>query len=189
MKEIILASTSPRRQALLEQVAIPFTIKTGDVDESMIQEKNPAEKVKKLAKLKGQAVLAQANEIILAADTVVSYEESIFEKPQDEDEAYQMIASLSGTTHEVYTGVYLRRGNEEIVFAEKTSVTFSVIEEAHIKRYVKTKEPYDKAGAYGIQSVGALFVKEISGDFYNVVGLPLSRTIKELEKIGFHYFH
>lgn len=189
MKKIILASTSPRRQALLEQLHIPFTVKTGFVDESIIKEKDPREKVKQLAFIKGRAIDIQADEIALAADTVVSHHNVIFEKPKDKLEARDMISSLSDATHEVYTGVSIRSAKDEYVFVEKTNVTFWKLSEEEIEQYIETEDPYDKAGAYGIQSLGAAFVKEIQGDYYNVVGLPLSRTVRTLKKFGFKHYY
>lgn len=136
-----------------------------------------------MARLKGDRLPIERDEIIVAADTTVAYNNQIFDKPKDEAEAYDMISLLSGTRHDVYTGVYLRSHHKTITFVEKTIVEFWPLEEADIKRYVQTSEPYDKAGGYGIQSVGALFVKQTIGDYYNVVGLPLSRVVRELKKM------
>ncbi|HLR43482.1 MAG TPA: Maf family protein [Pseudogracilibacillus sp.] len=189
MKKLILASKSPRRQALLEQLHIPFTVKTGFVDESIIKEQDPIEKVKQLAFIKGRAIDIQPDEIVLAADTVVSLNNIIFEKPKDKQAAREMIRSLSDTTHHVYTGVSIRSAEDEYVFVEKTAVSFWKLSDEEIEQYIETKDPYDKAGAYGIQSLGAAFVKEIQGDYYNVVGLPLSRTVRALKKFGFKHYY
>lgn len=189
MKNLILASKSPRRQALLEQLHIPFTVRTGFVDESLIKEVNPLEKVKQLAFIKGRAIDIQSHEIVLAADTVVSYQGRIFEKPKDKKTAKEMISILSGDTHHVYTGVSIRSANNEFIFVEKTAVSFWELSEEEITAYIQTDDPYDKAGAYGIQSIGAAFVKEIQGDYYNVVGLPLSRTVRELRNFGFKHYY
>ncbi|MFD2656736.1 Maf family protein [Gracilibacillus thailandensis] len=181
--KLILASSSPRRQELLQQVHIPFTIRKPNVDESQITETNPAEKVKQLAMLKGREVLIQdKDEVILSSDTVVSFQQNIFEKPADKQAAYKMIEAMSGKTHEVYTGVMLRSAEQEVVFVENTKVEFWPLTEEEIISYIETDEPYDKAGGYGIQSVGAMFVKGIIGDYYNVVGLPISRVVRELSK-------
>ncbi len=179
--QIVLASSSPRRQDLLRQVGVHFKVRVADVDEKQITVKNPVEKVRQLALLKGRNVsIEHDNEIIIAADTVVSFEKQVFEKPETKKEAYDMIHALSGTTHEVYTGVSMRSVEQEKTFVEKTIVEFWPLKDEDIKRYVQTDEPYDKAGAYGIQSYGAIFVKGITGDYYNVVGLPISRVVREL---------
>lgn len=178
---LILASSSPRRQELLIQVHIPFTIRKPAIDESQIKTSDPFEKVKQLAVRKGRHVPVRGDkEVVLAADTVVSYQQQIFEKPADKNHARQMITALSGDIHEVFTGVMIRSRNEEKVFVERTKVEFWPLSEAEIDWYIATSEPYDKAGAYGIQSLGAMFVKEIIGDHYNVIGLPISRVVREL---------
>lgn len=180
---VILASSSPRRQELLRQVGIDFSIRLSEVDETKITIDDPVERVETLALLKGRNVSFKFNgEIILSADTIVSYNNRTFEKPTTEKEAYEMISTLSGNTHEVYTGVAIRSKKYEKVFVEKTTVEFWPINEEEIRQYIQTKEPYDKAGAYGIQSSGALFVKRIIGDYYNVVGLPISRVARELKE-------
>lgn len=183
-KKLILASSSPRRRDLLRQAGFVFTIRASDVDESIVTTDNPAEKVQQLAMLKGESIPIEHNEVILAADTTVAYKNHIFDKPKNEAEAYDMISRLSGTSHDVYTGVYIRSGDKVITFVEQTIVEFWPLDEAEIKRYVQTEEPYDKAGGYGIQSIGALFVKQTIGDYYNVVGLPLSRVARELRYLG-----
>jgi len=181
-KRLILASGSPRRQELLNQVGIPFSIRKKKIDESKITIHDPIEKVKQLAILKGKSVPLQHTEVILSADTVVAYNQIIFEKPKNKEEAYEMISRLSGDVHEVFTGILIRSATDENVFVERTRVEFWPLTEKEIERYVTTDEPYDKAGAYGIQSLGAMFVKQIIGDYYNVVGLPISRVVRELLK-------
>ncbi|MDX8044422.1 Maf family protein [Gracilibacillus sp. S3-1-1] len=182
---LILASSSPRRQELLKQVHIPFTIRKPDVDESQITITDPAEKVKQLALRKGRQVPIQNNnEVILAADTIVAFENNIFEKPKSKLDAYQMLQKLSGNTHEVYTGVMLRSTNKELLFTECTTVHFWTLTDEEIDAYLATNDAYDKAGGYGIQSVGAMFVKGINGDYYNVVGLPLSTVVRQLRDFG-----
>lgn len=167
----------------MRQVGIDFSLRVSEVNEHEIKSKDPVEKVEELALLKGRSVSFKADsEIILSADTIVSYGNRIFEKPTTEKEAYEMICALSGKTHEVYTGVAIRSRKHEKIFVEKTTVEFWPMNELEIKQYVQTNEPYDKAGAYGIQSTGALFVKRIIGDYYNVVGLPISRVARELKE-------
>lgn len=183
---LILASRSPRRQELLKQVGIPFIVKTADVDEAEVDINNPVEKVKKLASLKAKHIPLGKEEVVLAADTVVTYKDEIFEKPHDKDEACRMISALSGEVHDVYTGVMIRSLQEEKVFVERTEVEFWSLTNEEIKWYLESKEPYDKAGAYGIQSLGAVLVKGIRGDYYNVVGLPLSRVVRELHHFSIY---
>ncbi|WP_010531724.1 Maf family protein [Lentibacillus jeotgali] len=181
-RQLILASSSPRRKELLQQVDIPFTIRKQDADESRITEADPTKKVAELAKLKGRNVgIRHENELILAADTVVSFQNQIFGKPETESKAFQMLAALSGQVHEVHTGVMLRTSQEERVFTEKTAVEFWPLTDSEIERYIATRDPFDKAGAYGIQGPGAVLVKQIRGDYYNIVGLPISRVVRELK--------
>jgi len=184
-KKLILASSSPRRQELLHRVGVPFTIRKPYIDESQITTTNPFDKVKQLAMLKGHHVAIESeNEVILSADTIISYKDTIFEKPKDREEAVKMISALSGARHEVYTGVLLRSAQKEKVFVEKTMVEFWNLSDEEIAWYVSTDEPYDKAGAYGIQNLGATLVKQIIGDYFNVVGLPIARTVRELREFG-----
>lgn len=183
--ELILASASPRRQELLKQVDIDYSIRVADVDESVIMTNDPVEKVKQLALLKSKHVpFMHDQELILAADTVVVHANKIFGKPKNKQEARQMIETLSGTTHDVYTGVAICSKREQVVFAEKTVVEFWSLDPAEIEWYIQSNEPNDKAGAYAIQGLGARFVKQISGDYYNVVGLPVSRVVRELRKFS-----
>jgi septum formation protein len=184
-KQLILASSSPRRQALLKQVNIPFSVRKPDVNESQITAADPRERVIQLAELKGLATpMLHKDEVILSADTIVSYNNEIFGKPKDRDEAYSMLSMLSGSVHEVFTGVSLRSADKKITFAEKTKVTFWPLSGTELAEYLSADEAYDKAGAYGIQGMGAMFVKRIDGDYYNVVGLPVSRVVRELK--GFY---
>lgn len=183
--KLILASSSPRRQKLLTQVRIPFSVRNPNVDESQITTNDPVEKVKQLALIKGKNVPIQHPEtIILAADTVVAYKQQIFEKPNNKEEAYQMLLALSGNVHEVYTGVMIRSLEQKSIFIERTQVEFLPLTDQEIEWYVSSEEPYDKAGAYGIQGLGAMFVKNINGDYFNVVGLPISRVVRELKSFS-----
>lgn len=189
-KQLILASKSPRRRELLEQVKIPYGIRIAEVDEGQMQTQDPLEKVKQLTLLKGRSVpINNSHEVILSADTIVSCQGEIFEKPKNEAEAKSMLERLSGNIHEVYTGVLLRTLEREHYFVECTKVEFWSLTSAEIEHYIQTGDPYDKAGAYGIQSIGAMFVKQIIGDYYNVVGLPVSKVVRELRRFGIHpYF-
>ncbi|SIS45475.1 Maf family protein [Salimicrobium flavidum] len=185
---LILASSSPRRQEVLNQVHIPFSLRKQNFDESLITETDPHKKVEQLAWNKGKDVHIQDGEVILSADTVVSYQGKIFEKPASEDEAREMMRSMSGDVHEVITGVYICSKENEVLFTETTEVEFWEIAEEELDWYVKTEDPYDKAGAYGIQSLGAMFVKRINGDYYTVMGLPVSRVVKELKDFSIYPF-
>jgi len=187
MKNLILASGSPRRQDLLKQISIPFTVRKPDIDESQIHTNDPREKVVQLAKLKNEHTpLAHSDEVILSADTVVSYHNQIFEKPKDREDALLMISMLSGSKHEVFTGVMIRSSENETVMVEKTEVEFWPLSKSEMEWYVSTGEPDDKAGAYGIQGMGAIFVKSINGDYFNVVGLPVSMVAKELRNFSIY---
>lgn len=182
-KKLVLTSTSSRRQELLQQIGISFSVRIATTNESHITTTVPEEKVIQLATLKGRNVPLQSeDEVILAADTVVSFRQKIFEKPKSKTEAYAMISSLSGNIHDVYTGVFIRSATKERRFYERTTVEFWPLTEKEITWYINTKEPYDKAGAYGIQSLGALFVKRITGNYYNVVGLPISTVVRALKE-------
>lgn len=186
MKKLILASSSPRRQVLLRELGIPFSIKVPNVDESSVTLTDPIEKVEKLAEIKAQDIpLESDGEIVLAADTIVAYDGDVFEKPKDRREAFDMIQTLSGTKHDVITAVAIKSQHKEIVFSIKTEVYFWDVSETEINAYVATTEPYDKAGGYGIQGKAGLFVKQIKGDFYNVVGLPISHVVRELRNFNF----
>ncbi|MBO8155928.1 MAG: septum formation inhibitor Maf [Bacillaceae bacterium] len=189
MYQLILGSSSPRRKMLLEQVQIPFVTRVKKVDESQVRSDSPEKLVQELAKLKGANLdVKHEREVILTADTVVAFENEVLEKPRDEQDAVQMLQMLSGRQHDVLTGVMLKTRDEKMVFAERTTVEFWDLTDEMIERYVSTTDPFDKAGAYGIQSGGAVFVKRIIGDYYNVVGLPLSKVIKELERYSIYPF-
>jgi len=177
MQKIILASASPRRRELLAQIGLEFEIITSDLDESFDNAMSCEDIVKKLAYEKANAVARQVKDssIIIGADTVVYYNGAILGKPENEAHARSMLMLLSGNTHQVLTGFAIIRpiDNKVAVDYEKTNVTFRQLGDDEIDMYIKTKEPLDKAGAYGIQGLGATFVSSIQGDYNNVVGLPL----------------
>lgn len=179
--KIILASNSPRRKELLEQVGIEFEVMSSDVDE-ITDKTAPADVVMDLSRIKAEAV-ARNNKgvVVLAADTVVAYNGQILGKPKGEADAFKMLKLLSGKAHQVFTGVTIvDEAGESNSFFESTDVLMYENSDELIKKYIATGEPMDKAGAYGIQGKGAVLVKEIKGDYNNVVGLPLSRVCKEL---------
>lgn len=202
MSKIILASASPRRKELLEQIGLEFEICPAKGEE-IITKTIPEEVVMELSKQKAEEIaymVTAYNEkhkdittptdiLVIGADTVVAYNGQILGKPKDEEDAKRMLSMLSGNTHSVYTGVTLclidKSGKAgEIVFAEKTDVTMFPISEEEIDRYVSTGEPMDKAGSYAIQGKSAIFIEKIDGDYNNVVGLPITRIYQKLKAVG-----
>ena len=185
--DIILASKSPRRRALLEQMGVrDFRIVTPDIDEHMDRGLPPAELVRQISLEKAQAVAAQAdpNTVVIAADTVVALDGVVLGKPANKEEAFRMLSLLSGNRHQVYTGLTVLRGEQVFSQWEETAVTFRSLTAEEIEAYIATGEPMDKAGAYGIQGYGALFIQGISGDYYNVMGLPVCRLGQILGQLG-----
>ena len=171
---IILASASPRRKELLEQIGCCFRIETADTEEAGGEGMTPSELVMKNAHLKAAAVAALHPDIpVLGADTVVSLDGNIYGKPRDREHAIEMLTSFSGRAHQVMTGIALARKGRIWQAYETTEVVFAPLSAASITRYVDTGEPADKAGAYGIQGRAAVFVEQIRGSYSNVVGLPL----------------
>ncbi|HEV7781247.1 MAG TPA: Maf family protein [Chitinophagaceae bacterium] len=186
MKNIILASQSPRRKQLLEWAEVPFEIIVKETDEHFPPGLEPEEVAVYIARNKAIAVQAQrsADEIILAADTIVVLGDNIIGKPVHREDAVSILLALSGETHKVITGVVIRKGEKEISFADTTSVEFHDISVKEIEFYVDKYKPYDKAGAYAIQEwIGVVGIKSIHGDFYNVMGLPVSRVVRELQRL------
>ena len=187
MARFILASASPRRKELLQKAGYTFEIVVSDADESLPAGITPDKAVRRNAARKAQAV-AETNPgaVVLGCDTVVAIDGEILGKPGDEAEAKRMLRRLSGNTHTVYSGVCITDGKKETVFAVATDVTFYSLSARTIDAYVATKEPMDKAGAYGIQGLGCVLVREIAGDYSNVVGLPLSESARALAAFGVH---
>ena len=183
---LILASGSPRRRQLLEQLGLTFTVRSSDVDESVSPGLTPAQVVESLSARKGEAVaqLSQPGDLILSADTVVALEGAILGKPRSREEAAAMLSALSGREHLVCTGVTMCRGDRLETRPETTAVRFASLSEEDIRRYIATGEPMDKAGAYGIQGLAALFVTGIAGDYFNVMGLPLHLVGEMLRSFG-----
>ena len=179
---IILASASPRRRDLLLGMGLTFTVKCADVDESIPEGMWPQEAVEMLSRRKAEAVPSE-DAVVIAADTVVALGDLILGKPQDEAHARRMLCMLSGRTHEVFTGVTVAYRGKLLTDSAATSVTFRTMTDDDITAYIKTGEPMDKAGAYGIQGLGGALVTEIEGDFDNVVGLPCRLLAEMLSKI------
>lgn len=192
MHSIILASKSPRRKKLLEQINLKFTVQGSLADESFGANEQPADIVQMLAGRKAAEVSQSCSgALVIGADTIVVFQDTVLEKPADHTHAEQMLRSLSGNTHQVFTGVALikadGKGNidQSCTFFERTDVTFGSLTSDEIRTYVQTGSPMDKAGAYGIQDDwGALFVKRIEGDYNNVVGFPLYRFYQELKQFA-----
>ena len=173
---IILASQSPRRRELLRQMGITdFEIRPAVGAELIDPALTPIQIVEMLSRQKAEEVAASAGaeDIVIAADTVVSVDGRVLGKPRTEKDAFRMLSSLSGRSHTVYTGVTVRRGNEASTHYEATKVQFRKLTEHEISCYIATGEPMDKAGAYGIQGFGGMLVSGIEGDYSNVVGLPV----------------
>lgn len=202
MGQIILASASPRRKELLEQIGLQFEICPAKGEE-VITKTIPHEVVQELASQKAKEVagMVKAYEtshgelmtpqdiMVIGADTIVAYENQILGKPKDEEDAFRMLSMLSGNTHAVYTGVSIvllgasgKAG--EMTFYEKTDVVMRAMSKDEIYRYIATGEPMDKAGAYGIQGKCAIYIDKIDGDYNNVVGLPIAAIYRELKKLG-----
>lgn len=186
MQTLILASSSPRRKELLENLKLPFEVFSSDVDESYNPELTPEEIVMELALRKAKFVAEKhPSAYVIGSDTVVVADGQVLGKPENTDEAVSTLKSLSGRTHAVYTGVSIFTPTEHIEFYEKTDVVFWDLTDDEINGYVATGEPFDKAGAYGIQGFGSMLVKKINGDYFSVVGLPVSKTVRMLKKLGY----
>jgi septum formation protein len=185
---LFLASSSPRRSELLTKAGFEFTAEPAGVSETVLRGTPPMQIVEQLSARKARAVAKRHPDgTVLAADTVVVLKGRVLGKPKDEAAAKAMLKLLSGNVHQVYTGYTVIRGEKFVCGHEVTSVEFYVLSPKEIDAYVATDEPLDKAGAYGIQGRGALFVKRINGDFYNIVGLPIakiSRILAGLKKSG-----
>ncbi|MCD7803418.1 MAG: Maf family protein [Clostridiales bacterium] len=184
---IILASQSPRRRALLEQMGITdFTVLPAKGQEDMSAELTPEHLVETLALAKGREVAGRtaAGNLVIAADTVVALHGEVLGKPRDEADAYRMLQLLSGETHAVHTGVAVLRDGQALCEHETTLVRFRPLSDREIRAYIATGEPMDKAGAYGIQGRGAVLVEGIQGDYCNVVGLPVCHLSRMLETFG-----
>lgn len=190
--KIILASKSPRRKEILETMGVSFEIDVADVDESVDACLSPVEAVCEISKRKAEKVAERHgdDEIVISADTVVVIDGKIIGKPKDKEDAFCILKNLSGRAHEVYTGFTVCANGKTKTDFEVTTVQFKELLDDDIRRYVATGESMDKAGAYGIQQKGNLFVEYIHGDYYNVVGFPISKicvTIKELFGINILY--
>ena len=180
--EIILASGSPRRQELMGHFPFPFTVRVSQADEQMDSAKAPKDEVARISRNKAEAIPRNEDDIVIGADTIVVCDGIVLGKPRDEQDAFRMLSMLSGRAHQVMTGVTVLQGEKCVSFTEITDVHFRPLSDEEINSYIRSGDPMDKAGAYGIQSGACLFVEKIVGDYYNVVGLPichLSLALKE----------
>lgn len=195
MAQIILASSSPRRRQLLKKLNIEFLVEGSQVKEVVNNNDSPEQIVQKLASDKALDIAGKNRDsLVIGADTIVVFDDKILEKPGNREHAFKMLKQLSDNTHHVYTGVAIvkndKAGNikSKITFSECTEVTFGRLETYEIRSYIDSGGPMDKAGAYGIQdNWGAVFVKKIDGDYYNVMGLPLHHLYHELKNVAPEY--
>ncbi|MEE0461459.1 Maf family protein [Blautia hydrogenotrophica] len=189
MRQIILASSSPRRRELLEKAGVHFQVMPSQ-EEEHIEKKEPAQIVENLSWQKAASVASKTGQdvIVIGSDTLVAYEGRVLGKPRDAEEAVETLKLLQGNTHQVYTGVtvIVRDKEEEITktFSRRTDVTFYPVDEKEIRDYVATGDPMDKAGSYDIRGDFSVYIKEIYGDYNNVVGLPVSMLFWEMKQLG-----
>lgn len=183
-KKLILASGSPSRKMLLERAGLEFEVLVSGVDEAVPEYFTPAETVECLAERKGEAVFAlRPDGIVISADSVIVIDDMILGKPRDDEDAKATLRRLSGRSHEVYTGVCLRVGEQKEVFHNATKLQFYPLTEDEIADYVATGESRGRAGSYGIEGLGVTLVESIVGDYSNIVGLPVAETIRRLRKM------
>ena len=185
---VILASQSPRRRELLQLVGIPHTVQPADVDEAYRPGEEPMAHARRLAREKAATVAAADPEaLVVGSDTIVVVDGDVLGKPRDEAHAAEMLTRLSGRSHVVMTAVAVRWGGRERSAVEVVGVTFHPLTVEDIQAYIATREPMDKAGAYGIQGFGATIVERVDGDYFAVMGLPLQRTVRLMAELGVRY--
>ena len=187
MAQIVLASGSPRRRELLERIGVTdFLVRVPEVEETFPEGLTPQKVVSHISREKAEAAsrLCGPEDIIITADTMVFLDQARLGKPRDEAHALEMLTALQGRRHTVCTGVSVCQGDRRLTETESTDVFFRPASEAELRRYIATGEPMDKAGAYGVQGRGALLVERLEGDFFNVMGLPVLRLARMLEKFG-----
>ena len=187
MAQIVLASGSPRRKELLERIGVTdFLVRVPEVEETFPEGLTPQKVVSHISREKAEAAsrLCGPEDIIITADTMVFLDQARLGKPRDEAHALEMLTALQGRKHTVCTGVSVCQGDRRLTETESTDVFFRPASEAELRRYIATGEPMDKAGAYGVQGRGALLVERLEGDFFNVMGLPVLRLARILEKFG-----
>ena len=179
---IILASASPRRKELLTMAGIEYTCIPSDAEENVPEGLDACAVPEYLSGVKAKAVFHQhPNDTVIGSDTIVYIDGKILGKPANKDEAFQMLKMLSGRTHTVYTGVTILSPGKEDRFTSSTAVEFYELSDEEILQYIDSGEPMDKAGSYGIQGLGAVLVKKITGDYFTVMGLPIAETVRRLK--------
>ena len=182
--QLILASQSPRRKELMGLFHIPFTVRVADIDETIDRARSPYEEVVRVSRLKAEATPRSADDVVVAADTIVVCDGQVLGKPVDREDAFRMLKLLSGKDHQVMTGLTVLRGDTAVVCTEVTDIHFRELTDGEILAYIRTGEPMDKAGSYGIQGGAALFAEKMVGDYYNVMGLPVCRLGQILKTVA-----
>ena len=181
--QLVLASASPRRRELLESAGFRILVQPQGIDETVLANEKPWSYARRVALEKAQACSPESSQLVLAADTVVAFEDKILGKPEDDEHAFRILSTLSGQIHHVHTAVAVL-GSQQLVDVVTTKVQFRKLSDADIRRYINTGDGRDKAGSYGIQSKGGWLVDKVTGCYTNVVGLPLPRTIELLDQCG-----
>lgn len=185
---VILASASPRRQELLRKITEDFIVCPSGAEELVPPGFSPKQTVEYLAQLKAKDIADRyPHDLVIGADTIVAVDDKILGKPHSRQECMEMLAALSGRSHSVYTGVVVAAKGEITCFVQESRVSFYPLTQQEMEAYADSEEPYDKAGAYGIQGQGALFVEKIDGDYFNIMGLPVSALYRHLKKRGFSF--
>jgi septum formation protein len=185
---LVLASGSPRRADILRQLGLAPEVRPADVDESYLPGESPAAHVERLARAKAAAASERdPSALVVGGDTVVVIDGRVLSKPRDADDAVAMLLSLAGRAHDVYTGVAIAGAHGTVATVARATVRFRAFDEAAARDYVRTGEPLDKAGAYGIQGLGAALVESVDGDYYCVVGFPVSAFLELLARAGWRY--
>ena len=182
-KSLILASQSPRRKELLERCHVRFTTEVADIDETLDPSVSLEEAMEDLAWRKAEKIFEKhPDSVVIGADTIVVLDQEVLGKPKDEEDAFRMLSELSGNTHQVMTGVCIVSSEKKITFCDSSDVEFYPLTEQQIRDYISTKEPMDKAGAYGIQGEGFFLIRKIDGDFYSIMGFPAARVLRALKE-------
>ncbi|HTP88663.1 MAG TPA: Maf family protein [Bryobacteraceae bacterium] len=181
---LVLASRSPRRAEILRAAGVPFVVRAADIHEERRDGESPIGYARRLAMDKAAAVATEPGDVVLGADTIVVVDDVVLEKPADADDARRMLGLLSGRGHEVITAICLRSRFRSVVDAAVTRVVFGPLSAAEIEAYVASGEPIDKAGAYAIQGLASKYIERIEGDYFNVVGLPVSLVFRHLKQFG-----
>jgi septum formation protein len=185
---LILASQSPRRAELMRMLKLEFDVMPADIDESYLKHEIPAAHAERLAREKALVIAQQyPDAVVVGSDTVVIIDRKVLGKPKSEDDGVAMLMRLQGRVHRVATGIAVAHGGDVVAETEIVRVKFRSFDEAVAREYIRTGEPMDKAGAYGIQGYGASLVEWVHGDYFAVMGLPVQRMIRMFEQLGYHY--